>query len=67
MGDCEGLSIGIGNWDVFSSEIILIVVASMDHVSDLVRDYIIRACGEIIQELLNRFVGGFSDGGSLLS
>ena len=41
-------------------EINLIRVAGKDHVASLVTDSIIGVCGDIIQEFLYCFVGGFS-------
>ena len=80
MGYCEDWSIDIGNWDVFryhdvcssltaifsDVEICRIGVPRRDHVSGLVGDSIIGVCNYIIQELIYRFVGGFSGGGLLL-
>ena len=42
-------------------------VADKDHVTGTVGDSVIGVCGDIIQELLYRFVGGFRGRGLLMS
>ena len=52
---------------IFDIKIIRIVVSIKDLVDILVGDSIIGVFGDIIQEFIYCFVGGFSGGGLLMS